>query len=85
MPNLARLGFPIGEVAADGTLVITKVPHAGGRVSAATCKEQLLYEIHDPARYLQPDVVADFTQVTVAEETTDRVRVTGGAPRGPIR
>ncbi|CAB3761503.1 ABC transporter substrate-binding protein [Burkholderia puraquae] len=77
VPDLARLGFPIGEVAADGTAVITKVPHAGGRVSAATCKEQLLYEIHDPARYLQPDVVADFTQVTVVEEATDRVRVTG--------
>ncbi|OXJ02695.1 MULTISPECIES: acyclic terpene utilization AtuA family protein [Burkholderia] len=83
VPNLARLGFPIGEVAADGSVVITKVPHAGGRVSAATCKEQLLYEIHDPARYLQPDVVADFTQVTVAEEATDRVRVTGG--RGTAR
>ncbi|RRA04284.1 acyclic terpene utilization AtuA family protein [Burkholderia cepacia] len=83
VPNLARLGFPIGEVAADGSVVITKVPHAGGRVSAATCKEQLLYEIHDPARYLQPDVVADFTQVTVAEEVADRVRVTGG--RGTAR
>lgn len=83
VPNLARLGFPIGEVAADGSVVITKVPHAGGRVSAATCKEQLLYEIHDPARYLQPDVVADFTHVAVAEETADRVRVTGG--RGTAR
>ncbi len=83
VPNLARLGFPIGEVAADGSVVITKVPHAGGRVSAATCKEQLLYEIHDPARYLQPDVVADFTRVTVAEEVADRVRVTGG--RGTAR
>lgn len=83
VPNLARLGFPIGEVAADGSVVITKVPHAGGRVSAATCKEQLLYEIHDPARYLQPDVVADFTRVTVAEEAPDRVRVTGG--RGTAR
>ncbi|MGU3776485.1 acyclic terpene utilization AtuA family protein [Burkholderia metallica] len=83
VPNLARLGFPIGEVAADGTVVITKVPHAGGRVSAATCKEQLLYEIHDPARYLQPDVVADFTQVAVVEEAHDRVRVTGG--RGTAR
>lgn len=83
VPNLARLGFPIGEVAADGSVVITKVPHAGGRVSAATCKEQLLYEIHDPARYLQPDVVADFTRVTVAEEAADRVRVTGG--RGTAR
>ncbi|QND94500.1 hypothetical protein SY91_01902 [Burkholderia cenocepacia] len=83
VPNLARLGFPIGEVAADGSVVITKVPHAGGRVSAATCKEQLLYEIHDPARYLQPDVVADFTRVTVTEEEADRVRVTGG--RGTAR
>ncbi|MET3630961.1 hypothetical protein ABIC51_005809 [Burkholderia sp. 572] len=83
VPNLARLGFPIGEVAADGSVVITKVPHAGGRVSAATCKEQLLYEIHDPARYLQPDVVADFTHVAVAEEAADRVRVTGG--RGTAR
>ncbi|MBP0714464.1 acyclic terpene utilization AtuA family protein [Burkholderia sola] len=83
VPNLARLGFPIGEVAADGTVVITKVPHAGGRVSAASCKEQLLYEIHDPARYLQPDVVADFTRVAVAEEAADRVRVTGG--RGTAR
>lgn len=83
VPNLARLGFPIGEVAADGSVVITKVRHAGGRVSVATCKEQLLYEIHDPARYLQPDVVADFTRVTVAEEAADRVRVTGG--RGTAR
>ncbi|WP_175729774.1 acyclic terpene utilization AtuA family protein [Burkholderia ambifaria] len=83
VPDLARLGFPIGEVAADGSVVITKVPHAGGRVSAATCKEQLLYEIHDPARYLQPDVVADFTRVAVAAEAPDRVRVTGG--RGTAR
>ncbi|WP_175701688.1 acyclic terpene utilization AtuA family protein [Burkholderia ambifaria] len=83
VPDLARLGFPIGEVAADGSVVITKVPHAGGRVTAATCKEQLLYEIHDPARYLQPDVVADFTRVAVAEEAPDRVRVTGG--RGTAR
>jgi hypothetical protein len=83
VPALARLGFPIGEVAADGAVVVTKVPHAGGRVSAATCKEQLLYEIHDPARYLQPDVVADFTHVEVREEAPDRVRVTGG--RGTAR
>ncbi|VWL96676.1 acyclic terpene utilization AtuA family protein [Burkholderia lata] len=83
VPNLARLGFPIGEVAADGSVVVTKVPHAGGGVSAATCKEQLLYEIHDPARYLQPDVVADFTRVAVVEEAADRVRVTGG--RGTAR
>ncbi|MDR5782869.1 DUF1446 domain-containing protein [Caballeronia sp. LZ065] len=75
---LSRLGFPMGEVSADGSVVVTKVPHAGGAVTEATCKEQLLYEIHDPARYLQPDVVADFTQVRVAQEAPDRVRVTGG-------
>ncbi|MCX5539318.1 DUF1446 domain-containing protein [Paraburkholderia sp. CNPSo 3076] len=83
VPDLARLGFPIGEVSADGSVVVTKVPHAGGRVTAATCKEQLLYEIHDPQRYLQPDVVADFSGVRVVEEAQDRVRVTGG--RGSTR
>ena len=83
VPMLARLGFPIGEVDADGNVTITKVAHAGGRVTEATCKEQLLYEIHDPRRYLQPDVVADFTQVCVVEEAPDRVRVSGG--RGTSR
>jgi len=78
VPDLARLGFPIGEVAANGSVVITKVPGSGGRVTEATCKEQLLYEIHDPARYLQPDVVADFSEVCVAEQANDRVLVTGG-------
>jgi hypothetical protein len=70
--GLARLGFPIGEVSADGSVVITKVAHAGGFVTEATCKEQLLYEIHDPSRYLQPDVVADFAQVRVVEQAKDR-------------
>ncbi|MEI5998646.1 DUF1446 domain-containing protein [Paraburkholderia bengalensis] len=83
VPNLARLGFPVGEVDAAGNVVISKVAHAGGCVTEATCKEQLLYEIHDPARYYQPDVVADFTQVRVAQEAMDRVRVTGG--RGAAR
>jgi len=78
VPSLARLGFPVGEVSSDGSIVVTKVAHAGGCVTEATCKEQLLYEIHDPARYFQPDVVADFTQVRVAQQAQDRVRVTGG-------
>ncbi len=76
--DLARLGFPIGEVGEDGSLVVTKVAGSGGAVTAQTCKEQLLYEVHDPKRYLQPDVVADFSHVTVEEIAPDRVRVSGG-------
>ncbi len=81
VPGLARLGFPLAEVAADGSAVITKVEGSGGRVSEATCKEQLLYEIHDPARYATPDVVADFTGVTFAELGPDRVTARGAAGR----
>ena len=77
VPDLARLGFPIGEVDEEGALVITKVEGSGGRVSAATCKEQLLYEIGDPARYLAPDVVADFSGVEIRELGPDRVSVRG--------
>jgi hypothetical protein len=78
VPDLARLGFPIGEVGEDGSLVITKVAGSGGAVTARTCKEQLLYEVHDPKKYFQPDVVADFSQVNVEEIGPDRVRVSGG-------
>ena len=81
VPDLARLGFPIGEVSEDGTVVITKVEGSGGAVTAATCKEQLLYEVHDPARYLQPDVIADFSGVLIEEVGPDRVRVTGATGR----
>ncbi len=78
IPGLARLGFPIGEVGEDGSLVVTKVEGSGGAVTAQTCKEQLLYEVHDPRQYLQPDVTADFSQVSVEEIGQDRVRVSGG-------
>ena len=63
VPDLARLGFPIARSSEDGSAVITKVEGSGGRISVATCKEQLLYELLDPAAYLQPDVTADFSAV----------------------
>lgn len=77
--GLARLGFPIGEVSEDGAVVITKVAGSGGQVTLATVKEQLMYEIHDPAQYFQPDVVADFSGVRVERLGQDRVRVSGGS------
>ncbi|MBE7197789.1 MAG: DUF1446 domain-containing protein [Parafilimonas terrae] len=80
--GLARLGFPIGIVSEDGTVEITKVEGSGGAVTLATCKEQMLYEVHDPARYIQPDVVADFSGVRMAQAGPDRVRAEGatGSP-----
>jgi hypothetical protein len=79
--GLARLGFPIAEVAADGGAVVTKVPGSGGAVTVATCTEQLLYEIGDPSAYLTPDVTADFSGVRLAADGADRVRISGATGR----
>jgi hypothetical protein len=79
--DLARLGFPLAEIDSYGEALITKVVGSGGRVSRATCTEQLIYEVHDPAAYLTPDVCADFSQVAFVEEAPDRVRAHGAAGR----
>jgi hypothetical protein len=83
VPNLAYVGFPIAEANADGSAVITKLAGAGGLVSEQTVKEQVLYEVHDPARYVTPDVVADFSRARIEQTGQDRVRASGasGKPR----
>ncbi len=83
VPGLARLGYPIAEIDADGHCTIGKPPGTGGRIDAHTVKEQLLYEVHDPAAYLTPDVTADITEADVTDLGGDRVRLSGvrGHPR----
>ncbi|SEI16630.1 acyclic terpene utilization AtuA family protein [Pseudomonas asplenii] len=77
VPDLAHLGFPLAEVNDQGEAIITKVAGSGGRVDRATCVEQLIYEVHDPAAYLTPDVTANFSQVSFADQGADRVQVQG--------
>lgn len=83
VPGLEDVGFPIAEIAADGSCIVSKALRTGGLVDERTVKEQLLYEVHDPAAYITPDVVADITDATVAEVGPDRVRLSGvrGHPR----
>ena len=79
--NLAHLGFPIAEVSPDGTAILTKVEGSGGLLNIATCTEQLLYEIQNPAAYYTPDVIADFSNVVFEDLGRDRVRISGASGR----
>ncbi|MEQ9576052.1 MAG: acyclic terpene utilization AtuA family protein, partial [Rhodospirillales bacterium] len=83
VPGMDELGFPIGEIGADGSIVITKAENTGGLVTRATVTEQILYEMHDPAAYLTPDVALDVTGVTLADDGKDRVRVLGAKGHPP--
>lgn len=77
VPGLDNVGFPIAEIAADGSCTIGKSHGTGGLVTEATVKEQLLYEVHDPASYLTPDVAADISEAEVHAVGVNRVALTG--------
>ncbi|MDE2582276.1 MAG: DUF1446 domain-containing protein [Rhodospirillales bacterium] len=79
--DLAGLGYPFVDVDAAGAITLGKTPGSGGRLDQATCTEQILYEIHDPAAYITPDCVLDITGVSFRQEATDRVAVLGAAAR----
>lgn len=83
VPDLANVGFPIAEIDRDGVCTITKAANTGGCVTLQTVKEQLLYEVHDPACYLTPDVIADISQASVVQLGENLVRLDGvrGQPR----
>ncbi len=77
VPDWPTIGYPIVEFAADSSFVVTKPSGTGGCVNVASVGEQIVYEVHDPARYLLPDVSCDFTQVQLTQVTPDQVRVMG--------
>lgn len=83
IPDLSHIGYPIAEVHADGTAIITKAPHTGGLVNFDTLRQQLLYEVHNPHAYFSPDVVLDMGQIQLQDEGHNRVRLTGAQGTAP--
>ena len=83
IPDLANVGYPIVEGAADGSFVIAKHPNTGGRITVPSVTEQLVYEMGDPHSYITPDVIADFTSIQLEQAGDDRVRVFGIKGRPP--
>lgn len=83
LPDHHDIGFPIVEVSADGSCIVTKPADTGGAVTVPTVKEQLLYEIGDPGNYLSPDVTVSFLTLTVTADGKNRVRVAGATGRAP--
>lgn len=83
LPHSDEIGFPIAEISADGSCVITKARASGGAVTLQTVKEQLLYEIGDPGNYLSPDAAVSFLALRLEEAAADRVRITGATGRPP--
>lgn len=83
LPHLENIGFPIVEINEDGSFILTKPTGTGGMVSEETVKEQLLYEISDPASYKSPDCTVSFLGLQVKEVGQDRVQVQGAHGREP--
>lgn len=82
VPDWANIGFPIAACEADGSAELYKPAETGGLISRGTAAEQMLYEVSDPASYLVPDVVCDFSGVRIEEVAENRVRVSGAKGRG---